>query len=92
MIDIQEMRGLVYDVVLYEANYGDYVDSDAAEGLKWDIDATVDEVTEYLLEDGTFYRVQAKPRWEAEEYVHLSALDWFSSYEPVLVRVEAARV
>ena len=43
-----------------------------------------------LRHDGTLYLVQAKQQWEAEEYVHLAALDWFSSYEPVLVRVEAA--
>lgn len=92
MIDIQELRGLVHEAVWYEANYAEDVARDYDEGLRWDIAATVDMVTEYLVKNGTLYLVQAKQQWEAEEYVHLAALDWFSSYEPVLVRLEAGDV
>ena len=89
-MDLQEMRGLVRDVVWYETHYGDEADSYAAEGLTVDIDATVEAVFEKLLNDGTYNEVQGMERWLYEETVHLAALDYFSSWEPVLIRMEAA--
>lgn len=90
-MNIQEMRGLVHDVVWYECHYGDRVASDAAEGLTWDVDATVEVITEYLLNRGTYDTVQNMVQWLAEEHIHLAALDWFSSYEPVLIRLETVK-
>ena len=86
-MDIQEMRGLIHDVVLYESNYNDAATADLAEGLVWYIDATVEKITEHLLNDGTYYEMAGWEQWEYEEGVHLRALDYFSSYEPVLVRM-----
>jgi len=88
-MDIQEMRGLIHDVVWYECNYSDAATSDLAEGLVWDIDATVDNITEYLLNNGTYYEMCDWEQWRYEEGVHLAALDYFSSYEPVLIRAGA---
>lgn len=86
-MDIQEMRGLIHDVVWYESNYHDAATADLAEGLVWDIDATVEKITEHLLNDGTYYEMAGWEKWQYEEGVHLAALDYFSSYEPVLVRI-----
>jgi len=85
-MDIQEMRGLIHDVVWYECNYNDAAATDLAEGLVWDIDATVDNITEYFLNNGTYYRMREWEQWRYEEGIHLAALDYFSSWEPVPVR------
>lgn len=87
-MDIQEMRGLIHDVVEYESNYSDAATSDLAEGLVWDIDATVEKITEHFLNNGIYYEMSDWEQWQYEEGVHLAALDYFSSYEPVLVRGE----
>jgi len=88
-MDIQEMRGVIHDVVWYECNYIYAATSDLAEGLVWDIDATVDNITEYLLNNGTYYEMCDWEPWRYEEGVHLAALDYLSSYDPVLVRAGA---
>lgn len=85
-MDIQEMRGLIRDVVLYESEEGPYVVSDRDQGLVCDIDDTVDSITEKFLNDGTYDEMKDLEQWEYEEGIHLAALDYFSSYEPVLVR------
>jgi len=89
-MDLQEMRGLVHEVIWYETHSGDDFANYAADGLTVDIDATVDVVFEKLLNDGTYYEVQGMERWLYEETVHLAALDYFTSWEPVLIRMEAA--
>ena len=86
-MDIQEMRGLIHDIVWYESNYGDGAANDLAEGLVWDIDATVEKIAEKFLNDGTYYRMRDWEQWRYEEGIHLATLDYFSSWEPVLVRV-----
>lgn len=85
-MDIQEMRGLIHDVVLYECNYSDAATTYLAEGFICDIDATVEKIAEHLLNDGIYYEMAGWEKWQYEEGVHLRALDYFSSYEPVLTK------
>jgi hypothetical protein len=84
---IQEMRGLIHGVVWHECNYNEAATEDLAEGLVWDIDATVEKITEKFLNDGTYYLVRDWEEWRRDEAIHLAALDYFSSYEPVLVKI-----
>jgi len=81
---------LVDDAVAYEYEHSDLAEQDADEGLRWDCEATAKKIVDYLVEDGAIERYADRSDWEYEEAILLSALDWFSSYEPVLVRVEAA--
>ena len=59
-------------------------------GLIWDVGATRDAIFEWLMDDEYFLDTVGKMRtdWEIEEYVHLCALGYFSSYEPVFRQVE----
>lgn len=89
-MDVKELWELVHDVVWYEAYEGDDADQYTAEGLTVDVDRTVERVVNALLIDGTYDEVRYWERWKYEETVHLAALDWLSSYEPVLIRLESA--
>jgi hypothetical protein len=66
----------------------DMADDLAAEGLRFDVDATTDAIVTHLLNDKPFLaRLKQLDGWRAEELVVLAALDYFSSYEPVLMRM-----
>tara|TARA_S200002703_G_scaffold11199_2_gene10272 strand:+ start:281 stop:565 length:285 start_codon:yes stop_codon:yes gene_type:complete len=81
-IDLQQMRSLVHDVVLYEAH--EQAPALLEEGLAFDIEKTVDAVFEYLINQHDYLqRLEDYEQWLFEESVHLNALDYFSSYEAV---------
>lgn len=90
-MDMQEMLAEVEIVVRYEMFEAepDYME----QGLEWDVEATRDRVFEHLINKPGFVEwIDTLEDWHAEETVHLSALDYFSSYEPVYRRVVAAYV
>ena len=89
-MDVKEMWELVSDVVWYEAYDSESAHDYTAEGLTVDVERTVERVVDALLKNGTYDRVRHWEQWKYEETVHLAALDWFSSYEPVLIRLETA--
>ena len=75
---IEEMRDLVEGVVQFEREESDDV-------LGWNIGATTDAITEHLLKTGVYDRAKDLEQWRFDETIHLSALDYFSSFEPVFV-------
>lgn len=81
---------IVDDAVAYEYEHSDLAKQDADAGLRWDCEATAKIIVGYLVDGGVIERYADLPDWRYEEAILLSAIDWFSSFEPVLVRVEAA--
>ena len=84
------MCSCIDDVVAYEYEDHDFGANDLDAGLDWDLDATAEKITLHLLSKGLLEKYAAHPDWRFEEAIHLAALDWFSSYEPVLIRMESA--
>lgn len=72
MLNISE---LIRDVVVYEQFEN--------EKENWDIDATVLKMIPHVESRLSSYPIQEMPNWRFQELVHLVALDWFSSYEPI---------
>lgn len=90
-MDMQEILAEVEIVVRYEMFEAE---ADCMEqGLEWDVEETRDRVFQHLINRPGFVEwLDTVEQWYAEETVHLAALDYFSSYEPVYRRIEAAYV
>jgi len=84
----KEMWALIYDVVLFEANQSAEDEIYVRHDPEWDVDRTTEKVFEHLVADGTYDLMKHWEQWKYEEGVHLAALDYFSSYEPVFVGME----
>lgn len=82
------MCSLVDEAVHHECEWGEYAAADLEAGLTWDLDATAEKVHRYVSKHLVLDDYVEKPDWLFEEAVLLTALDYFSSYEPVLVRME----
>jgi hypothetical protein len=88
-MDIQKIRSLVWDVVWFEAYEQD--PELREQMLSINIDDTTDAVLEYVINmPGLLEKLEGMETWMAEEYVHVVALDYFSSYEAVFSALEVA--